>query len=472
MKPQRPNILWFCTDQQRFDTIGALNNPHIHTPNLDRLVQEGVAFTRAYAQSTVCSPSRASFLTGRYPRTTRVTKNGAPYFPQDEVLVTKILADHGYDCGLAGKLHLSGIIGRIEPRNDDGYRVFKWSPAQRDAWPIGHDYQVWLKQQGVEWSEHYQGRNGGIHEQYHQTTWATDEAINFIKYNSQSPWLMSVNVYDPHEPFDPPQAYKERYRAEEMPLPKWKDGELDNKPRIQQEDYIHGGQGGVGPSCASMSDLEKKQYVADYYAMIELVDYNVGRLLDELERTGQRDNTVIVFMSDHGEMLGDHGLILKGAHFYEGLVHVPLIISWPGHFAENRRFDGLVELVDIAPTLLDIAGIEVPYYMQGKSLLPILEGAVGDGYTHKDHVYSEYYYALLGSHDNVYATMYYDGRYKLVVFHGEEVGELYDHERDPDEFHNLWDDEAYMVKKLELMKKSFDASVFTVDPKPPLLLKA
>lgn len=221
-----------------------------------------------------------------------------------------------------------------------------------------------------------------------------------------------------------------------------------------------------------MSDLEKKQYVADYYAMIELVDYNVGRLLDELERTGQRDNTVIVFMSDHGEMLGDHGLILKGAHFYEGLVHVPLIISWPGHFAENRRFDGLVELVDIAPTLLDIAGIEVPYYMQGKSLLPILEGAVGDGYTHKDHVYSEYYYALLGSHDNVYATMYYDGRYKLVVFHGEEVGELYDHERDPDEFHNLWDDEAHMVKKLELMKKSFDASVFTVDPKPPLLLKA
>lgn len=468
---QQPNILWFCTDQQRFDTIGALNNPYIHTPNLDRLVREGVAFNRAYAQSTICSPSRASFLTGRYPRTTRVTKNGAPYFPQDEVLVTKLLAEDGYDCGLIGKLHLSGIINRIEPRNDDGYRVFKWSPAQRDAWPIGHDYQLWLKRQGIEWKEHYKGRNGGIGEEYHQTTWATNEAIDFIRHNSQAPWLLSVNVYDPHEPFDPPKAYQERYNAKDMPLPKWKNGELDRKPAIQMQDYLNGGQGGVGPSCASMSDLEKQQYVADYYAMIELVDHNVGRLLDELERTGQRENTVIVFMSDHGEMLGDHGLILKGGHFYEGLVHVPLIISWPGRFEQNLQSDALVELVDIAPTLLELAGLEVPYYMQGKSLLSILRGEA-DPHQHKNRVYCEYYYGLLGSHDHVYGTMYYDGRYKLVVYHGEEMGELYDHDVDPDEYDNLWQDARYTELKLKLMKESFDTSVFTLDPKPPLWLKA
>lgn len=470
-KQQKPNILWFCTDQQRFDTIGALNNPYIRTPNLDRLVREGVAFTRAYAQATVCSPSRASFLTGRYPRTTRVTKNGAPYFPQDEVLVTKLLADAGYDCGLIGKLHLSGIIDRIEPRNDDGYRVFKWSPAQRDAWPIGHDYQVWLREQGVDWKTVYQGRNGGVDTPYHQTTWATEEAIKFIRHNSQEPWLLSVNVYDPHEPFDPPKEYRDRYRAEDMPLPKWKEGELANKPRIQQEDYVRGGQGGVGPSVANMTDREKQEYVADYYAMIELVDDNIGKLLDTLEQTGQRENTLIVFMSDHGEMLGDHGLILKGAHFYEGLVHVPLIMSWPGRLQENLVSDALVELVDIAPTLLELAGLDVPYYMQGKSLLPILEGKA-DPHYHKDSVYCEYYYSLLGSHDNVYATMYYDGRYKLVVYHGEEVGELYDHEKDPDEFDNLWDRPDMLEKKLELMKKSFDASVFTVDPKPPLTMRA
>ncbi|WP_407267764.1 sulfatase [Radiobacillus sp. PE A8.2] len=471
MEDKRPNILWICTDQQRFDTIHSLNNPSINTPNIDSLVEEGVAFNRAYSQCTVCSPSRASFLTGRYPRTTRVTKNGAPYFPEDEVLITKLLADTGYDCGLIGKLHLSGISGRIEPRNDDGYRLFKWSPAQRDAWPIGHDYQVWLKEQGVDWNTQNKGRDGGLEAKYHQTTWCTEESEKFIRHNSQEPWLLSVNVYDPHEPFDPPQEYKERYRAEDMPLPKWMEGELDNKPKIQQEDYAHGGQGGVGPICSDMTDLEKKQYVADYYAMIELIDDNVGKLLNVLEETGQRENTVILFMSDHGEMLGDHGLILKGAHFYEGLVHVPLIFSWPGHFKRNLQSNALVELVDIAPTLLDLVGEEIPYYMQGKSLLPILNGQSNPD-VHKDHVYCEYYYALKGSHDNIYATMYYDGRYKLVVYHGEELGEFYDHETDPDEYINLWDRKDLMEKKLELMKRNFDSSILTVDPKPPLIMRA
>lgn len=473
MNDQKPNILWICTDQQRFDTIGALGNPHINTPNIDRLVHRGVAFSRTYAQCTVCSPSRASFLTGRYPRTTRVTKNGAPYFPDDEVLVTKILSENNYDCGLIGKLHLSSMRNVEEPfsierRNDDGYRFFKWSPAQRDAWPVGHDYQIWLKEQGIEWNECWHGRNGGIDAQYHQTTWSANEAVSFIRYHGHEPWLLSVNVYDPHDPFDPPQAYKNRFDPNEMPLPKWKEGELKNKPKIQQDDYLQGGQGGNGPSCEKLSAREKQEYIADYYAMIELIDDNIGRLLETLEETGQMENTVIIFMSDHGEMLGDHGLILKGAYFYEGLVHVPLIISWPQKFLQGKISNALVELVDIAPTLLDIAGIEIPYYMQGRSLLPILTGA-SELHTHKDHVYCEYYNALLGCHKNVYATMYYDGRYKIVVYHGEQLGELYDHQTDPDEFCNLWNDKNFMLKKLELMQNCFDSSIKTVDPKPPML---
>jgi arylsulfatase len=473
VKQEKPNILWICTDQQRFDTIRSLGNTTINTPNIDRLVEQGVAFTRAYVQCTVCSPSRASFLTGRYPRTTRVTKNGAPYFPQDEVLVTKLLADAGYDCGLIGKLHLSSIRNesvpfQIEPRNDDGYRFFRWSPAQRDGWPVGHDYQVWLREQGIEWSEHYKGREGGIEAKYHQTTWCTHEAESFIRHNSQQPWLLSVNVYDPHEPFDPPSEYKGRYKPEEMTLPKWKPGELSNKPLIQQNDYIEGGQGGIGPACSKLSDLEKQEYIADYYAMIEHIDDNVGKLLDVLEQTGQRENTIVIFMSDHGEMLGDHGLIWKGAYFYEGLVHVPLIISWPGRLQENVRSNALVELVDIAPTLLELANVDVPYYMQGKSLLSILTGET-DLHQHKEHVYCEYYYALLGSHDNIYATMYYDGTYKIVVYHGQDIGELYNHEKDPDEFDNLWDQPELLKIKMDLIKKCFDASIETVDPKPQLL---
>src|SRR5687768_1938553 len=137
----RPNILWICADQQRYDTIGALGNPHVHTPNLDRLVREGVAFTHAYCQSPICTPSRASFLTGYYPSTVHASINGNDVWDEAAPLVTATLADAGYDGGLAGKLHLSAAQGRIERRpKHDGYRLFHWSHDPRDWWPEGHAY--------------------------------------------------------------------------------------------------------------------------------------------------------------------------------------------------------------------------------------------------------------------------------------------------------------------------------------------
>ena len=140
----QPNILWYCTDQQRWDTVAALGNAHIHTPTLDRLVDGGVAFERAYTQSPICTPSRATFLTGRYPATHQVHRNGADFFPDSETLVTRLLADAGYDCGLAGKLHLSRAKDRIEKRPDDGYRFYRWSHHPNPDWPEGHDYAEWL----------------------------------------------------------------------------------------------------------------------------------------------------------------------------------------------------------------------------------------------------------------------------------------------------------------------------------------
>ena len=147
----RPNILWYCADAQRFDTIAALGNPHIRTPTLDRLVGSGVAFRQAYCQCPICTPSRASFLTGRYPATTQVYRNGHPQFAADEVLVTRLLADAGYDCGLAGKLHLS-TAKHGETRYDDGYRFFQYSnlPYPDDA-DAGNHYYDWLrKEKGVD----------------------------------------------------------------------------------------------------------------------------------------------------------------------------------------------------------------------------------------------------------------------------------------------------------------------------------
>ncbi|MCB0062582.1 MAG: sulfatase-like hydrolase/transferase, partial [Caldilineaceae bacterium] len=209
---------------------------------------------------------------------------------------------------------------------------------------------------------------------------------------------------------------------------------------------------------------DAKTLQAAYYAMIKLIDDQLGRLLDLLDATGQRDNTVIIFMSDHGETLGDHGLIQKGCRFYEGLVRVPLICSWPGHFRTGLRSDALVELTDIAPTLMDLAGQPVPEQMQGESLLPILTGE-STPHHHRDFVRCEYYNALDHA-DHTYATMYRDERYKLVVYHGHQLGEFYDLVADPDEFNDLWDNEAYQLIKLDLMQRSFDASMLAMDKGP------
>ena len=220
---------------------------------------------------------------------------------------------------------------------------------------------------------------------------------------------------------------------------------------------------------------------ASYYGMIEIIDRNVGRLLSALEEMSLRDDTLIIFTSDHGEGLGDHALSSKGCRFYEGLVRVPLIFSWPGRFKEDLRSDALVELLDMTPSVLELAGLEVPDYVQGKSLLPILRGEVSPDY-HRDFVRCEYFDALdagltrlsgpsgleiskgmergkFTPSPGVFATMYRDRRYKLSIYHGHNLGELYDLQEDPWEFDNLWDDPKHRTIRDDLIYASFDAHV-------------
>lgn len=504
MQKERPNILWFCTDQQRFDTIHALGNPHINTPNLDLLVAEGVAFTHAFCQSPICTPSRASFLTGRYPGNVRGCMNGNEEWGEGAPLVTHLLAEDGYDCGLSGKFHLAGAHGREEPRpEEDGYRVFHWSHDPQDRYPSGHAYADWLSAQGYALRD-LREDPASIPSELHQTTWCTDRAIEFLsEKRRKGPWLMSVNVFDPHAPFDPPQEYRDRYDSSKMPSPPFRQSDIETQTLIP---------GDFQNESRPPQEFDAQDVIAAYYAMIELIDDNIGRLLNALEETGQRKSTVIIFTSDHGEMLGDHGLLLKGCRFYEGLVRVPLIISWPGHFplqeepvseenpedsgseeegedaAEDSQSgeteeespfppagfvsDALVELIDIAPTLLEVAGLPVPLRMQGRSLLPILRGELPPD-QHRDFVRCEYYRALnpdvpgRNQYEGSYATMYRDNRYKIVVYHGHEQGELYDLEKDPNEFENLWNDNDYAGLRFDLMRRNFDALAFSVDPGPP-----
>ena len=475
----RPNFLWICTDQQRYDTIAALGNRFVSTPNIDGLVRGGVSLTRAYCQSPICTPSRASFLTGFYPSAVHVNGNGNESFPSSPPLVTRLLADAGYDCGLIGKLHLASAHGRIEPRVDDGYRFWQYSHAPRDDWAHGHDYADWVRARGEVLGELTADRDG-VPAELHQTTWCAEKTIEFITERRDGPWLASVNIYDPHPPFNPPGAYRDLFAREEMPGPLFSESDLEQQARLGGIDFQSQSRrpnqldirnplppkqresGGAASEPDDFEDRDARTLQAAYYAMIKLIDDRVGDMLEALAASGQSDNTVVIFHSDHGETLGDHGLIQKGCRFYEGLVRVPLIFSCPERFREDLRSDALVELLDIAPTLLQLANLDLPERMQGRSLLPLL---TGDSEHHRDFVRCEYYDAL-DLPDGTFATMYRDERYKIAVYHGHDEGELYDLQEDPEEFRNLWSQPQAQALKAALMKRSFDASILAMDRGP------
>ena len=480
MSEERPNILWICTDQQRYDTIGALGYDHVSTPHLDQLVAGGVAFTRAYCQSPICTPSRASFLTGMYPSTLHVNGNGNEFFPEGPPLVTRLLAGAGYEGGLIGKLHLASAYGRVEPRVDDGYRYWQYSHAPRDDWEAGHAYADWVRSKGYVLGELTRSVEG-VPAELHQTTWGAEKTIEFIREKREGPWLASLNLYDPHPPFNPPRAYREMFDPATMPGPLFRESDLEQQEKLAAVDFQSRGQRpeeldirspivpqtpttGGAPESEMAGKRDAWTLQAAYCAMIKLIDDQVGRILEALEESGQRERTAVIFTSDHGEMLGDHGLIQKGCRFYEGLVRVPLIFSWPGRFAPGLRSAALVESLDQAPTLLELAGLEVPAHMQGRSLLPILNGE-SDPEVHREFVRTEYYDAL-DLPGATFATMYRDERYKLAVYHGHEHGELYDLAEDPQEFDNKWEDPGFQGLKLELLKRSFDASMQAMDRGP------
>lgn len=488
MKDKRPNIVWYCTDQQRSDTIGALGNEYIRTPNIDRLVADGVAFENAYCQSPVCTPSRASFLTSLYPSSHQVHRNGNAYFPDHLTLVTKILADNGYDCGLVGKLHLSrGDILEKRPKND-GYRFYKWSHHPNPDYPEGHAYADWLEEKGVDPIELYGKLSGavgpGIVDELHQTTWCTEMTTQFIREDREGPWMISINPFDPHPPFDPPPEYLERYKVEDLPMPIFQESDIEHQKLFrdldqQTRDAINpykmknadsdipdvprGDLGSVPPTF-----YDPKKVKACYYAMIEKIDQSVGEIIDTLKELGEYENTIFIFTSDHGELLGDHGLIYKGCRFFESLVHVPLIISYPAKAVKGKRLAALVESIDIAPMLLEAAGIPIPQQMQGKSLLPLLTEEVDnkDKHAHRDFVISEYLGAI-GSAvmvDQSHGVMYYDGKYKVCIYQGHDIGEIYNLEDDPNEFNNLWFSKEHSSLKAELLHKAYMGYLSTITP--------
>ncbi|WP_350274989.1 sulfatase-like hydrolase/transferase [Kribbella sp. HUAS MG21] len=468
-EPARPNILLICTDQQRYDAVRAYGNDHVQTPNLDRLARDGVLFENCYVQNPVCAPSRATLMTSRYPHAHGLWANGVQ-LPDQEQFFTKALADDGYDCGLVGKLHLSACKdGRLEPRHDDGFRVFRWA---HDPYPGSSEnqYHRWLR---AKYPELYdQALEGGgfdnLPTEAHYSRWVGNETVDFLRSarDRTKPFCFIANFFDPHHGFGAPKEYLDRYVADDLPRPVTRDGELAGKPPIlteaSKESYA-----GHARGYTTYTEDELQQTKAAYYAMVSLVDDEVGRILDALEAEGLAGNTIVVFTSDHGEMLGDHQLMLKGPMMYECAVRVPLIVRWPGQLPAGERRSELVQWIDLAPTFLDAAGVPPLPHGQGTSLLPLARGdedAVPRGWALCEYRNSGHPYDPA-----VHTTMLRADRWKLVVYHGapatdrERTGELYDLVADPDELDNLWDAPGHREVRFALQEQLLDVLVATED---------
>ncbi len=477
-----PNILWICTDQQRTDTLGCYGNAHVTTPNIDRLASNGALFENCFVQSPICSPSRASFLTGRYPRTTRMRQNGQ-ILPPDEKLISRLLADAGYAAGLVGKFHMGpgdpSVARTTEPRVNDGFAEFNWAQSPSDLWGLHSDYTRFLAARGLhyETTPHPGSRwvRRGMAEDATEAAWCATRATEFIDRRSRAgvPWFYLVNIYAPHHPFEPPESFLAPYleRLQDIPLPVAMDDDLSQKTRYQRVDsegaygQVKGWLGGFGRH--EMSNVDHRMVKAAYWAMCDHVDQQVGRILKQLEDSGEADKTIVVFTSDHGEMLGDHNIYLKGPYFYDAAIRVPLIVCHPGRIAPARHAQ-LFEMVNLAPTLLDAAGVAVHPGMQGRSAMGWL--AEPSSARASDTVYCEYYNAMPYHRDpTAQLTMVRTDTHKLVVDHAHDDGELYDLLADPHEKHNLWRDPSALGIKADLLILLTHKMAFTADPLPARL---
>ncbi|MBX2880938.1 MAG: sulfatase-like hydrolase/transferase [Granulosicoccus sp.] len=483
-----PNILFICTDQQRGDSLNCTGAPWAVTPNLDKLAGEGALFHNCYVQNPVCSPSRASLFTGKYVANHGLHANGVP-LPARHTLFTRLLADAGYDCGMIGKQHLSPCDSwQTEPRRDDGYRVFKWAHGPNHR-ALENDYHAWLRKTHPEiYSDIFPDKGGNestaysnkastgtpidhVKKEAHYSHWVTECAREFIAHpRAQSePFCLVANFFDPHHSFGAPQEFRDLIDSDAIPEPWMREDELSNKPS-EQTFYSKTSYAGVAPGFQDYTKEQIREIRAQYWAMIALVDYEVGRMLQTLEESGLAENTLVVFTSDHGEMLGNHQQLLKGPQLYDDLTHVPLIVRWPGWVEPAQSIDQLVQWIDLPATFLDAAGCAKAKGVQGESLIPLMRG---ENIQWRNWALSEYRDSGFTTDPQIMTTMLRHEQWKLIVWHGapatggQRNGELYDLSADPHELYNLFHDSNYAAVRQQLKLKLLDVMAETEDRAQP-----
>jgi arylsulfatase A-like enzyme len=432
-----------------------------------------------FAAYPVCAPNRASIVTGRYPTVHRLRANGMR-LPTSELTLMQVLRAAGYRTYAAGKMHFGpqwefpadGSPIRdpdpstaVDPQPGEG--EFPWYgfdcvclTEDHHMGPYGrylaqHGYNVWDELHSASYPQHATVRSA-FPEEHHQTTWITDRALEYLEgHTPDSPFFLWVSYVHPHHPFNPPAPYDMAYDPDDMPLPVWREDEVEDWPEAYRRKYFatQGGHEAVGMCHLQVEDWQRIK--ATYYGMISLIDKSIGRLIEALRDRGQLEDTVVIFTADHGDNLGDHHLLFKGTT-YDCVTAMPFILSWPGHVPLGAVRDLLTSSIDIMPTLLELVGVASPRPspLQGTSLVPAL---ADEGYCVRDAVLVE----------NAGLRRSVRTRDALLTWHGPQTrGELYDLVIDPHCLYNLWGRPEVAACQSKLLHLLIRLMAECVDPLP------
>ena len=494
VQSERPNIIHIMTDDHAFQALSAYGgaiSKIAPTPNIDRIAQKGMIFQRAYVENSISAPSRATLLTGLYSHKhgQEILTNG---FKPDNTVFPELLQQAGYQTAIVGKWHL-----QVEPKGFDYYKI--------------------LKNQGDYYNPEFATKetNGEyVREEGYATTLTTDYAINWLdKRDKKKPFCLLVHHKAPHRNFMPESKYYDLYEDSEFPYPdnffddytsrgpaaksqqmsimhdmtmgydlkvnelndnlpphlEWSKADWEKARARMTPKQLQAWDAAYGPrnkamleanlSAKELAKWKYQRYIKDYMRTIKSVDDQIGRLLDYLEENKLMDNTIIVYTSDQGFYMGEHGWFDK-RFMYEESFRTPLLIMYPKMIKAGSVCNELVQNIDYAPTYLALAGVESPVKMDGRSLVPLFSGDKPQEW--RENLYYHYYdypaIHMVRRHDGVF-----DGRYKLIHFYGEGKGkdegadieyfELYDLLTDPHEMKNVYNDTAYKEQADRLRKE-------------------
>lgn len=506
------NILFITSDQQHWQTLG-LNNPEVCTPNLDRLAGRGVYFDRAYTVNPTCTPTRCSWLTGLYP-----SQHGA-YSLGTKLLETVPTVNdefhrHNFRTALVGKAHFQPLVSTPEYPSVEAYPVlhdldfwrtwrgpfygFDQAELARnhtDEAHAGQHYALWMESKGCkDWRKYFVptvpsqrvpedtladsprrrppvGTPWNIPEELHYNAWIAERTNAMLAgfKRDASNFFMWASFFDPHPPYMVPEPYASMYDPAQVTVPEMVPGELDDKPphfamtQQEQPDFSayktdEGSNALHGASSHLASREVKARSIATMYGMMTMLDTYIGKILDQLDACGLTESTLVVFTTDHGDFLGQHGLRYKAIHHYEDLLRVPLIASLPGVLPENTVNSDLQCTVDLAPTFLSFSGIPVPRRMTGLNQQALWSGQGG---TPRRHVIVENHHNPTTMNLKTLVT----SRYKITVYGNASYGELFDLQEDPGELVNLWDQPECQKLKGDLLLEFMQADM-QIEPMP------